>query len=219
MPREIPLHLQLKQILSELETQKAKGTPLPHLLLHSCCAPCSTSVIEKLARYFKLTVFYYNPNIDERGEYETRLAEQKAFVRRFNAEPSTESINEIECLEGEWDVEEFLNLSQGHEHDREGGERCSRCFLLRLEATAKKAASIKADYFCTTLTVSPLKNAAKINETGQDLAKRYGIAWLPSDFKKENGYKRSVEISKEMGMYRQDWCGCSFSKKERTRAP
>ena len=179
------------------------------LLLHSCCAPCSSYVIEYLSEYFRITVFYYNPNLYPDEEYEKRAEEQMRFIKSFPAKYP------VEFMRGEFEKERFYEAVKGHEKEKEGGERCFLCYRLRLEETARLAQRMGADYFTTTLSISPLKNAAKLNEIGEELAGVYGVSYLNSDFKKKNGYKRSVELSREYGMYRQDYCGCIFSKRER----
>ncbi len=183
------------------------------LFLHSCCAPCSSYVLEYLSSYFRITVFYYNPNITEEAEYRKRVEEQKRLIQIFNSRP--EAQYPIQVIEGDYQKELFLDRVKGLEKCKEGGERCKVCFSLRLEETAKQAVEHKMDFFTTTLTISPLKNAGLINEIGEALSTQYGIAFLPSDFKKKNGYKRSIELSKEYDLYRQDYCGCAFSKAER----
>lgn len=182
---------------------------VPTLLLHSCCAPCSSYVLEYLSDYFAVTVLYYNPNIYPEEEFRHRADEQKRLIETL---PSKHPIS---FIEGRFDSREFYDAVRGLEHIPEGGERCHACFRLRLEETARIAADNGSDYFTTTLTISPLKNAAALNKVGEETASRFGSAWLPSDFKKKNGYKRSVELSSEYGLYRQDYCGCVFSKKER----
>lgn len=182
---------------------------VPTLLLHSCCAPCSSYVLEYLSDYFAVTVLYYNPNIYPEEEFRHRADEQKRLIETL---PSKHPIS---FIEGRFDSREFYDAVRGLEHIPEGGERCHACFRLRLEETARIAAENEFDYFTTTLTISPLKNAAALNKIGEETASHFGIAWLPSDFKKKNGYKRSVELSSEYGLYRQDYCGCVFSKKER----
>lgn len=180
----------------------------PTLFLHSCCAPCSSYVLEYLSSYFSITVFYYNPNIYPESEYTLRVEEQKKLIEQLPVK------HPISFIEGHFDPKEFYQAVKGLEHIPEGGERCHACFRLRLEETARLAAENQFDYFTTTLTISPLKNAPKLNEIGEELAKAYGIKWLPSDFKKKNGYKRSTELSAEYGLYRQDYCGCVFSRRE-----
>jgi len=190
------------------------------LFLHSCCAPCSSYVLEYLRSFFRITVFYYNPNITSEPEYLHRVEEQKRLIREFNsqlkktgeAEESNREAYPIEIIEGDYDKEIFFNRVKGLEQCPEGGERCFVCYELRLRETARLAKEMEADYFTTTLTISPLKNAARINEIGEKLAEEFGTPFLPSDFKKKDGYKRSVELSKEYNLYRQDYCGCVFSK-------
>ncbi|MBE5873083.1 MAG: epoxyqueuosine reductase QueH [Lachnospiraceae bacterium] len=182
------------------------------LFLHSCCAPCSSYVLEYLCPYFDITVFYYNPNISASEEYKKRVEEQKRLIAAYNAEGKG---HPIKIVEGDYEPAKFYEAVKGYEQCGEGSERCFRCFDLRLRETAVRAKEQGFDYFGTTLTISPLKNAVKLNEIGQNLSEEYAIAWLPSDFKKKNGYKRSVELSAQYELYRQDFCGCSFSKAER----
>lgn len=182
------------------------------LLLHSCCAPCSSYCMEYLRDYFDLTVFYYNPNITLTAEYEKRVAEEKRLIEAYNRMPGKRS---IQMKEGTYDPERFYEMAKGLERCPEGGERCFRCYELRLRETARVAAEEGCGLFTTTLTISPLKNAAKLNEIGERLAKEYGVAFLNSDFKKRGGYQRSIELSKEYALYRQDYCGCVYSKAER----
>lgn len=182
------------------------------LFLHSCCAPCSSYVLEYLSVYFRITVFYYNPNISFAEEYRHRLAEQKHLIDCLNREGGRYP---IQVMEGDYVPERFFAMAKGLEECPEGGERCEGCFRLRLEETARQAAAAGADYFTTTLTISPLKNAPLLNRIGEEMAATYGVPWLPSDFKKRNGYKRSVELSAEYALYRQDYCGCVYSKRER----
>lgn len=184
------------------------------LFLHSCCAPCSSYVLEYLSVYFGVTVFYFNPNISPQEEYLHRLAEQRHLIECFNREGGRYP---IAVQEGEYVPQSFYDMARGLESCPEGGERCEKCFRLRLEETARQALAAGADYFTTTLSISPLKNASLLNRIGEELARTYGIPWLPSDFKKKNGYKRSVELSAEYELYRQDYCGCIFSKEERAR--
>lgn len=181
----------------------------PRLFLHSCCAPCSSYVLEYLSRYFEITVFFYNPNISPAEEYEKRVEE----IRRMIGE--MEFAHPVELVEGEYDPQVFFQMAKGMEHIPEGGERCFGCYRLRMEEAARLAKEGNYDYFTTTLSISPLKNAQKINEIGEELAEIYQVSHLPSDFKKKNGYKRSIELSGEYGLYRQDYCGCVFSKRER----
>lgn len=198
---------ELERVISAIPEGK-----IPTLLLHSCCAPCSSYVLEYLSDYFAVTVLYYNPNIYPEEEFRHRADEQKRLIE------SLPSKHPISFIEGLFDSREFYDAVRGLEHIPEGGERCHACFRLRLEETARIAAKNGFDYFTTTLTISPLKNAAALNKIGEETASHFGIAWLPSDFKKKNGYKRSVELSEEYGLYRQDYCGCVFSKKEREAA-
>lgn len=185
------------------------GEKVPKLFLHSCCAPCSSYVMEYLCKYFSITVFYYNPNISASEEYKKRVAEEKRLIEAYNAEGKGYPIT---MVEGDYEPALFFDTVKGLEDCPEGGERCFKCFDLRLRKTAELAGAQGFDYFATTLTISPLKNAEKINEIGEVLGSEYQIAWLPSDFKKKNGYKRSIELSKEYDLYRQNFCGCSFSK-------
>lgn len=184
------------------------------LFLHSCCAPCSSYVLEYLRRYFAITVFYYNPNISVQEEYRKRVEEQKRLIASYNREQPERA---IEVVEGDYEPGRFYEIAKGLENCPEGGERCFACYELRLRKTAKEAAKGKFDFFATTLTISPLKNALKLNEIGERLAGEYGVKWLPSDFKKKNGYKRSIELSALYDLYRQDYCGCAYSKAERER--
>lgn len=202
------------------EILKDTGNKGKKLFLHSCCAPCSSYVLVYLRSFFRITVFYYNPNITEGEEYGRRVAEQKRLVRELNrqAENSGDAFG-IEVIEGEYQRDLFFQKVKGLEQCPEGGERCFACYHLRLLETAKRAKEAGAGFFTTTLTISPLKNAAKINEIGEALSGEYGVAFLPSDFKKKDGYKQSVELSKEYGLYRQDYCGCVFSQKERLARP
>lgn len=179
---------------------------VPKLLLHSCCAPCSSYVIEYLSEFFQIAVFYYNPNIYPPEEYSKRVDEQQDFIKKFPVK------NPVQFVEGKYDTDRFYETVKGLEDCEEGGERCFRCFRLRLEEAALLAREKNFDYFTTTLSISPMKNAQKLNEIGCELEKQYGVKYLYSDFKKKNGYKRSTEISKEYGMYRQNYCGCVFSK-------
>lgn len=197
-----------REMESTLEGLAASGH-VPTLLLHSCCAPCSSYVLECLSRHFYITVFYYNPNIYPDEEYLHRVKEQQEFIRRFPA------VHEISFLEGEFEKERFYEAVRGMEALPEGTERCFACYRLRLGKTAQTAGEMGFSYFTTTLSISPMKNAAKLNEIGEELGKEYGVTYLTSDFKKKDGYKRSCELSKEYGMYRQDYCGCVYSKRER----
>lgn len=200
---------ELEKIMKGLDGQDSK---VPKLLLHSCCAPCSSYCMEYLRDYFQITVFYYNPNITEREEYRKRMQEERRLIEAYNRQ---ESQKKIAVIEGDYEPDRFLEMAKGLESCKEGGERCFRCYELRLRKTAEMAREMGTDYFTTTLTISPLKNAAKLNEIGEALAGEYGIRWLPSDFKKRGGYQRSIELSKEYGLYRQDYCGCVYSKRQR----
>ena len=187
---------------------KSLNGTVPTLLLHSCCAPCSSYTLEYLSRYFSITVFYFNPNISPKAEFDKRFAEQKRLIETLPSE------NKISLICGDYNYDEFLNIARGYESVPEGGERCFRCYRMRLEKTAELAKQNGFDYFCTTLSISPLKNSQKINEIGFDVAEKYGVKWLPSDFKKREGYKRSIELSREYDLYRQNFCGCVFSKSQ-----
>lgn len=182
---------------------------VPKLFLHSCCAPCSSYTLEYLSNYFDITVYYFNPNISPKAEFDKRYAEQKRLIEAL---PSKHPIKLV-C--GEYDYNDFLKIAKGYEDVPEGGERCFRCYRMRLESTAKLAKEQGFDFFCTTLSISPLKNSQKINEIGYEVAEKYGIKWLPSDFKKKEGYKRSIELSREYQLYRQNFCGCVFSKENK----
>lgn len=182
---------------------------VPKLFLHSCCAPCSSYTLEYLSNYFDITVYYFNPSISPKAEFDKRYAEQKRLIEAL---PSKHPIKLV-C--GEYDHNDFLKIAKGYENVPEGGERCFRCYRMRLESTAKLAKEQGFDYFCTTLSISPLKNSQKINEIGYEVAEKYGINWLPSDFKKKEGYKRSIELSREYQLYRQNFCGCVFSKENK----
>lgn len=189
------------KIIEKIHSEKR----IPTLMLHSCCAPCSSYVLEYLSNYFKITVFYYNPNIYPDEEYFKRVKEQEEFIKKLPAK------NKISFIEGDFDKNSFYYSVKGLENIPEGGERCFKCYELRLKETAQAALNLGFDYFCTTLSISPLKKADKLNEIGIKIGNEYGIKYLPSDFKKKNGYKRSVELSREYGMYRQNYCGCVFS--------
>lgn len=193
----------------DLVIERMEVDQVPTLLLHSCCAPCSSYVLEYLSQYFKITVFYYNPNIYPQQEYEKRVQEQRHFIQNIPAK------HPIGFCEGRYEQDEFYSAVKGLEKIKEGGERCYACYELRLQETARLAKEQGFDYFTTTLSISPLKNAVKLNEIGERLAARIQVPYLVSDFKKKNGYQRSIALSGEYGLYRQDYCGCIFSKKER----
>lgn len=186
-----------------------KEMQAPSLFLHSCCAPCSSYVLEYLSSYFKITVFYYNPNIYPEEEYEERVKEQERLIKEMNGETDRYP---IEFVRGEYRTEVFYEAVRGLEKEPEGGARCTECFKLRLEEAARLAAKGGYDYFTTTLTISPLKDAERLNEIGEEMGKKYGVRFLNSDFKKKNGYKRSTELSAEHHLYRQNYCGCVFSR-------
>ena len=182
---------------------------IPSLLLHSCCAPCSSYCIETLSEYFHVTVFYYNPNIYPDEEYYHRVKEQQNFIQKFPTKYP------VSFIEGDFEKERFYSeVAKGLEKEPERGARCMKCYDLRLRETAKRAKAEGMDYFCTTLSISPMKDAQVLNQIGLAIGQELGIAYLPSDFKKNNGYLRSCEISREYDMYRQDYCGCVFSVRE-----
>lgn len=187
------------------------GGKRPKLLLHSCCAPCSSGVLVPLQEVFELTVYYYNPNLSEWEEYNKRAREQKKLIDALNGEKPDFPIGIIEEV---YEPEKFYERVRGLEDCPEGGERCFLCYGLRLEKTARKAKEEGYDFFTTTLTISPLKNAEKINTIGKRLEEKYKVAFLPSDFKKKEGYKRSIELSRKYELYRQNFCGCVYSKAE-----
>ena len=178
----------------------------PRLLLQSCCGPCSSYVLEALTPFFRVTVLYYNPNIQPRAEYDLRLENQRKIIAAL---PTPTEVDILEC---DYDGEKYDAAVKGLESEPEGGARCTVCFRLRLEETAKRASELGYDWFCTTLTVSPHKDAERLNQIGKALGERYGVPFLPSDFKKREGYKRSIQLSKEYELYRQDYCGCLYSK-------
>lgn len=192
--------------LEKIIDKAKKNNKVPTLFLHSCCAPCSSYVLEYLSQYFSITVFFYNPNIFPQDEYAKRVQE----IRRLIGE--MEFIHPVKLIEGKYDPQEFFTMAKGLEQIPEGGERCFKCYRLRMEEAARLAKEGSYDYFTTTLSISPLKNAAKINEIGEDLEKQYQVTHLPSDFKKKNGYKRSIELSHEHNLYRQNYCGCVYSR-------
>lgn len=197
--------------LDKIIEKNAEAGRVPRLLLHACCAPCSSYVLEYLSKYFEITVFFYNPNISPREEYEKRAEEIRRLVEGMVF------LHPVHLLEGAYEPEKFYDMAKGLEQVPEGGERCFGCYRLRLHEAAREAAKGGYDYFATTLTISPLKNAEKLNEIGEEISPLYQVAHLPSDFKKKNGYKRSIELSHEYGLYRQDYCGCIFSKKQREK--
>lgn len=184
------------------------GEKVPKLLLHACCAPCSSACIERLSNNFRITIFYYNPNISDEIEYQKRLDELHRFVSRFKTK------YEVDIIDGRYNPNEFFEISEGLEKEPERGSRCYKCYLLRMEETAKLAEKENYDFFATTLSLSPYKNSNWINQIGEKLDKEYNTTYLYSDFKKRNGYKRSIELSKEYNLYRQDYCGCIYSKRK-----
>ena len=198
-----------KQLDEIIEMQDPKHPK--KLLLQSCCGPCSSYVLEYLSKYFEITVYYYNPNIDTEEEYQKRLKEQERLIKLMVF------TNKVSFKKGKYDRDKFKKIVKGLENEKEGGLRCSGCYALRMEAVAKLAKEEGFDYFTTTLSVSPYKNATKINEIGQKLEKKYGVKFLSSDFKKRDGYKRSIELSKLYNLYRQNFCGCVYSKIEREK--
>lgn len=192
--------------LDKIISKHQNNNEIPCLFLHSCCAPCSSYVLEYLSNYFNITVFFYNPNITIKSEYLLRLKEQEKFINDFPVK------NKINFIEGNYDIDNFFEICKGLENEKEGGARCFKCYEFRLHNLAIKAKELNFDYFATTLSISPLKNSTKLNEIGFKLEEEFGIKYLPSDFKKKNGYKRSIELSKEYDLYRQNYCGCEFSK-------
>lgn len=195
---------ELDKIIAGLEREHK----VPRLLLHSCCAPCSSYVLEYLSRYFQITVFYYNPNIYPESEYSKRIVEQQRLIDELAMK------HPVSFVAGPYEKDRFYETVRGLEQEKEGGERCMHCYELRLREAAVLARDGGYDYFTTTLSISPLKKAGKLNEIGMRLGKEYGVDYLSSDFKKKNGYKRSIELSREHNLYRQDYCGCVYSYKE-----
>lgn len=191
--------------LDRIIEENSKAGKVPTLLLHACCAPCSSYCLEYLAEYFSITVFFYNPNLYPADEYDKRADEVRRLISLLQVK------NPVKLIVADFDDKEFYAKVRGMEKLPEGGERCRKCFELRLEKTAEIAKENSFDFFTTTLTISPLKNAQVINEVGEEMAEKYGVVHLPSDFKKKGGYKRSVELSAEFGLYRQNYCGCVYS--------
>ena len=191
-----------------MEEELKKISMGSNLLLHACCAPCSSAVLERLGNYFHITIFFYNPNITEEVEYNKRLDEIKKFIKKFKIKYP------INIIEGNYEQKKFFDIAKDLENEKERGKRCYKCYNLRLEETAKIASNLNFDYFTTTLSLSPHKNSTWINEIGENLDKLYQANYLYSDFKKKNGYKRSIELSKEYNLYRQDYCGCIYSKRK-----
>lgn len=197
-----PAHLWLKDTLDEL----SRSGRVPRLLLHSCCAPCSSAVLERLAAYFEITVWYDNPNLSPQSEFEHRASEQARLLREMPLPRS------VALRVAPYDPAPFSELARGHEEEPEGGERCYACYRLRLRRTAELAAAEGFDYFGTTLSVSPYKHADWLNRIGEELSAEYGVPFLYADFKKNDGYKRSCALSAEYALYRQSYCGCAFSR-------
>ena len=198
---------ELERLIQKLQ-QEGK---VPRLLLHACCAPCSSAVLEYLSQYFAITLLYYNPNIAPLEEYQKREAELRRLVSQMKF------IHPVELLPCQYDGQAFVQAARGLEGEPEGGKRCEACFRLRLRYAAQEAARLRFDYYTTTLSISPMKNALLLNQLGEEIGREFGVAHLPSDFKKKDGYKRSVQLSKEYDLYRQDYCGCAFSKAQRQR--
>ena len=203
MPNKRNYQKELEDVINNI-----KDRGFPRLLLHSCCAPCSSYCMEYLSEFFDITVFYFNPNIYPVEEYLNRVSEQKRLIEEMSFK------RPVSFLAGEYEPERFYEAAKGLENEPEGGARCEKCFILRLEETVALAKKEKFDCFTTTLSISPLKSAEKLNNIGEKLAEKYGVKFLNSDFKKRGGYQRSIELSKEYGLYRQDYCGCVFSRRE-----
>ena len=195
--------------LDEIIEKEVSKSNVPTLLLHACCAPCSSYVLEYLSKYFSITILYYNPNINDIDEYNRRLEEERRLIKELNV------INTVSLIECDYDNNIFNNLVKGHEGDMEGSNRCFICYEMRLDETARIAVEKGFDYFTTTLSISPHKNSAKLNEIGEALQDKYNTKYLYADFKKKDGYKRSIELSKEFNLYRQDYCGCIYSLNNR----
>ena len=198
---------ELERLIQKLQ-QEGK---VPRLLLHACCAPCSSAVLEYLSQYFAITLLYYNPNIAPLEEYQKREAELRRLVSQMKF------THPVELLPCQYDGQAFVQAARGLEGEPEGGKRCEACFRLRLRYAAQEAARLRFDYYTTTLSISPMKNAPLLHQLGEEIGREFGVAHLPSDFKKKDGYKRSVQLSKEYDLYRQDYCGCAFSKAQRQR--
>lgn len=198
---------ELERLIQKLQQEGR----VPRLLLHACCAPCSSAVLEYLSQYFAITLLYYNPNIAPLEEYQKREAELRRLVSQMKF---THPVALLPC---QYDGQAFVQAARGLEGEPEGGKRCEACFRLRLRYAAQEAARLRFDYYTTTLSISPMKNAPLLNQLGEEIGREFGVAHLPSDFKKKDGYKRSVQLSKEYDLYRQDYCGCAFSKAQRQR--
>ena len=198
---------ELEQLIQKLQ-QEGK---VPRLLLHACCAPCSSAVLEYLSQYFAITLLYYNPNIVPLEEYQKREAELRRLVSQMKF------THPVELLPCQYDGQAFVQAARGLEGEPEGGKRCEACFRLRLRYAAQEAARLRFDYYTTTLSLSPMKNAPLLNQLGEAIGREFGVAHRPSDFKTTDGYNRSDHLSKEYDLYRQDYCGCAFSKAQRQR--
>ncbi len=201
---KINYQIELEKLICELTKNKLT----PSLLMHSCCAPCSSYCLEYLSRYFNITVLYYNPNIFPKEEYEYRITEQEKLIN------SMKFVNPVKLISTDYTPEDFYINVKGLENEPEGGKRCEKCFEIRLKYAANLAKKLNFDYFVTTLSISPMKDSTKLNTIGLQIEKEVGVKYLISDFKKKNGYKRSVELSKEYELYRQNYCGCVYSKRE-----
>ena len=193
----------------EMQKQMEEYSAGTKLLLHACCAPCSSAVLERIASHFEITIFYYNPNITNEEEYNKRVEELKRLIASINPK------YKVSLIEGRYNPQQFFDIAKGLENEPERGKRCYKCYELRLEETAKIAEELKYPLFCTTLTLSPHKNATWLNEIGERLNDKYDSVYLYSDFKKKNGYKRSIELSREYNLYRQDYCGCIYSLRDK----
>ena len=200
-----------QKLLDETIDKIKQENITPKLLLHACCAPCSSYVLEYLSNYFEITIYYYNPNIYPETEYQRRINELKKFIDTYKTE------NKVNFVEEKYDQKEYYKVIKGLEHLGEKSERCYECYKFRMNKAAIYAKENNFDFFTTTLSISPYKNANWINEIGEHLEKEYGVKYLYSDFKKKNGYKRSLELSKKYNLYRQDYCGCVYSKEEREK--
>ena len=198
--------------------QEEKPGRRPRLLLHSCCAPCSSAVLDELCAYFDITLFYYNPNISTEAEFTHRVDELKRFCHEMGIDVERQDseghvLGAVDIVVPQYDHHEFLAIARGHERDPERGERCHRCYRQRLERTAEYMEEMQTyDYFCTTLTLSPLKSSEMLNVIGEEIGKAHGLSFLPSDFKKRGGYQKSIELSKKYDLYRQNFCGCEYSR-------
>ena len=203
MSNRVNYQLAMEKVIKELPS----GPDRPRRLLHACCAPCSSATLERLAQWFDLTILYYNPNIYPPAEYHRREVELERFVQQAGYQ--------FPVVELPYDPQEFYDAVKGLEQEPEKGERCTVCYRLRLEQTARYAAEQGFAWFCTTLSISPMKDPVRINDLGRELGEKYGVRFLPSEFRKKDGYKRSLQLSEQYGLYRQDYCGCVFSKQER----